>query len=165
MFWRTKACRKANRSMETYVSGGLDPAQEEALTAHLEDCEVCRECLERMLRGEAEIQTYFRDHVHGVEPAPEFWSVLERRLQKKGSPRAAGRWKLHQPRGFSWRVWVPAGAIVAMLAIWGSEIRFNPGSDGGPDLSARVQEKRELAQIRASLVDMEAELDAFDGVR
>jgi anti-sigma factor RsiW len=159
-------CRQADKWVQSYLDGELDDTKVEGLEAHLAECEKCRRSVGRMRRGEEAVRELYQEDLRGAEPSPEFWTNLSSRLERKDSSRRIRFWESIAPILPNWRVMAPVGAFVAILAVWGvgqQEIE-DPYVDGDGQ-SILIQEKRELAQIRASLVDMEAELNSFDGVR
>lgn len=151
----SRACRETRRRMHSYLDGDLSPIEEEAMRAHVARCADCAPAFERLRRSDDAVRRHFAATV-GNETAPAgFWDGLSARLPEK-----PGRlpWRPSDladriPRG----VLAPAAVAAAlMLAIWGLET-YGPVHPAGNGTSAPV--RKELAQIKASILEMEAELE------
>lgn len=148
-------CRETKKLMHVYLDGDLSPNQEDALRAHLARCEDCAPAFERLRRSEDAVRSHFAASVANETAPTGFWDGLSERLGSRPRPT---RWHPADllgriPRG----VLAPAAAAAALvLAIWGLEM-YEPIYPGKNGTTAPV--RKELAQIRASILDMEAELE------
>lgn len=148
-------CRETKKRMHGYLDGELWPNEEMAMRAHLATCADCAPAFERLRRSEDAIRSHFAETVANESAPAGFWDGLSGRL---GTRPGRVRWRLQDlveriPRG----VLAPAAvAAVLMLAVWGMEV-YETAVPAGNGESAPV--RKELAQIRASILDMEAELE------
>ncbi len=148
-------CRKTGKRMHSYLDGDLSPLEEEAMRTHLARCGDCAPAFERLQRSEDAVRRHFAATVVNETAPAGFWNDLSGRL---GTRPGRVRWRLQDlieriPRGVLAPV---AVATVLMLAVWGMEVyETNPPAGNGRTAPAR----KELAQIKASILDMEAELE------
>ena len=148
-------CRETKKLMHVYLDGDLSPDREDALRAHLARCEDCAPVFERLRRSEDAVRSHFAASVVNETAPSGFWDGLSERLEARPG---RVRWRTQDlierlPRG----VLAPAAvAAVLMLAVWGMEV-YETAVPAGNGESAPV--RKELAQIRASILDMEAELE------
>lgn len=148
-------CREARMRMHSWLDGDLSPMDEEAMRAHLAQCVDCAIAFERLRRSEDAVRGHFAAAAANETAPAGFWDGLSERL-----PSRPGRirWRPADlvgriPRG----VLAPAAVAAAlMLAIWGLEM-YEPVHPSGNGTSAPV--RKELAQIKASILEMEAELE------
>ena len=148
-------CREAGRRMHSYLDADLSPMDEKAMRAHLAQCGDCAIAFERMRRSEDAVRGHFAAAVANETAPARLWDRLSDRL-----PERPGRipWRLSDlvdriPR----RVLAPAAVAAAlMIAIWGLEM-YEPVHPAGNGTSAPI--RKELAQIKASILEMEAELE------
>ena len=152
---RNPECRETRKWIQSFLDGDLSPIEEEAMRAHVARCTGCAPALERLRRSDDTLLSHYATTA-GNETAPAgFWDGLSERL-----PARPGRipWRLsdlvdRMPRG----VLAPAAVAAAlMIAIWGMEM-YEPVHPSGNGTSAPV--RKELAQIKASILEMEAELE------
>ena len=148
-------CRETKKRIHGYLDGDLSPDREEAMRAHLARCGDCAAAFERLHRSEDAIRSLFAETVANESAPAGFWDGLSGRL---GTRPGRVRWHLQDlveriPRG----VLAPAAvAAVLMLAVWGMDV-YETTVPAGNGKSAPV--RKELAQIKASILDMEAELE------
>lgn len=148
-------CREAKKLMHGYLDGDLSSNQEKAMRAHLAKCADCAPAFERLQRSEDAVRSHFSETVANESAPAGFWDGLSVRL---GTRPGRVRWRLQDlveriPRG----VLAPAAvAAVLMLAVWGMDV-YETAVPAGNGKSAPV--RKELAQIKASILDMEAELE------
>ena len=148
-------CRETRKRMHSYLDGDLSPTEEKAMRAHVARCGDCAPAFERLRRSDDAVRSHFKATVTNATAPEGFWNGLSERLAAQ--PRRA-RWIPADlldmiPR----RALAPAGVAAAlMLAIWGMQV-FETGPQPGNGRSASV--RKELAKIRASILDMEAELE------
>lgn len=148
-------CRETKKLMHGYLDGDLSPDREEAMRVHLARCADCAPAFERLRRSEDAVRSHFEASVANETAPAGFWDGLSERLEARPGH---VRWRPQDlieriPRG----VLAPAAvAAVLMLAVWGMEV-YETAVPAGNGESAPV--RKELAQIRASILDMEAELE------
>ena len=148
-------CRETKKQMHGYLDGELSPDEEKAMRAHLAWCADCAPAFERLRKSEDAVLSYYAATVANETAPAGFWDGLSERL-----PARPGRirWRPSDlvdriPR----RVLAPAAVVaVLMLAVWGMEV-YETAVPAGNRRSAPV--RKELAQIKASILDMEAELE------
>ncbi|MDE2887327.1 MAG: zf-HC2 domain-containing protein [Gemmatimonadota bacterium] len=148
-------CRETKRLMHGYLDGDLSPTEEEAMRTHVARCGDCAPAFERLQRSENAVRGHFAATVANETAPAGLWDGLSERLRTR-----PGRvpWRLQDlieriPRGVLAPV---AVAAVLMLAVWGMEVyETNPPAGNGRTAPVR----KELAQIKASILDMEAELE------
>ena len=147
-------CRETKKRMHSYLDGDLSPEGEEAMRAHVARCGDCALAFERLGLSEDAVRSHFEATVANATAPEGFWSGVSNRLLP---PRRA-RWRPADLLGrIPRRVLAPAAAAAAlMLAIWGLEM-YETIPPPGNGRSAPV--RKELAKIRASILDMEAELE------
>ena len=148
-------CRMTRKRMHRYLDGDLSPAEEEAMRIHLVRCGDCAPAFERLQRSEDAVRSHFAASVANETAPVGFWDGLSERL---GTRPGRVRWRLQDlieriPRGVLAPV---AVATVLMLAVWGIEV-YETNAPAGNGRTAPV--RKELAQIKASILDMEAELE------
>lgn len=141
--------------MHGYLDGELSPKEEQAMRAHLARCGDCAPAFERLRQSDDAVRSHFAATVANETAPAALWDGVAERLGPR--PRRA-RWHPADllgriPRGLL----APAAVAAAlMLAIWGLEI-YEPSRRTGNGTYEPV--RKELAQIRASILDMEAELE------
>lgn len=154
MFGVKRTCRGVRRQMHAFLDGEQTQAETGAFEAHLASCGACRRAFERLERSEAALRAHFEETASGAVAPDRFWADLSGRLaaaERRPRPAAARlRDLLPVP---AWRVLAPVAVVVA-LAVWGIREYREEGASAG---AQEVQ--RELAEIRASILDMEAELE------
>jgi anti-sigma factor RsiW len=143
------------------MDGELSPEDSVALSRHLDECITCRQAALELQAGERMMSGYFQSLAgEEVTVGHGFWHRLSARLARtsqgwdvRAEIRTALDWVRLRVR---WRVLIPLAAGVVAIGVW----QVHDSLDTGRASRRTAQEKRELEQIRASLQDMEAELDA-----
>ena len=158
MRWFWNSCGRYRRLIWSSLDGDLSPTDSEALSDHLAGCPGCRAEQARADAGDALVRGFFEQTAREEGPDDGFWDRLSGRLvvgkpRRKRRTRRAGLELLGHRR-----VWVPAAVCVMILGLWGVRGTWR---EMRRDTEGIVQEKRELEQIRASLQEMEAELDGL----
>ncbi|MDE2999577.1 MAG: zf-HC2 domain-containing protein [Gemmatimonadota bacterium] len=148
-------CRQTKKRMHSYLDGELSPMEERAMRTHLARCGDCAPAFERLQRSEDAVRSHFAATVVNETAPTGFWDGLSERLNTR--PERV-RWRPQDlieriPRG----VLAPVAVVaVLMLAVWGMEL-YETAVPAGNGRTAPL--RKELAQIKASILDMEAELE------
>jgi anti-sigma factor RsiW len=147
------SCAHVREELGGYVLGALDPAEREAVAAHLADCPECAAEHERL----AGLPALLR-HADGLEipPAPPALEerLLDRVAQDRGQPRGRAGRLGHLARPRRWRPRLTRGraavaAAVAGVAL-GAGVTALVQSDDGAGTPARQYELRLTGSSGAS---------------
>ncbi len=149
------ACRETRERMHNYLDGDISPMDEKAMRDHVARCRDCAPAFERLRQSDRAVRSHYEATVANAAAPDTFWQGVSDQLPAQ--PRRARRRRADLLAKIPRRILAPAAVAAAlMLAVWGLEM-YETASPERPGRSAPV--RKELAKIRASILDMEAELE------
>ena len=129
-------CEDTNEFLTAYIDGEVNPEEQKLIEAHLSICERCRKETRVLASTREGLFQALRIWAKGVEPTPQAWNGVRRRIESRSSFRERINGILNRP---AWRTAIPVMLVAVTIGVlWGLEIiprpspaiTFAPGPSG-----------------------------------
>jgi len=140
-------CKDINELLTSYLDEEVSPEERRQIKAHLALCQKCREELRLLASTRESLRQVLRARATEVEPSPQAWNLVRRRIESKSSLWEQLNTYLSRPL---WRAAIPiAVVLIAIGALWSTGVL--PGFQSGtPPVTERGLSDEESADASKS---------------